>query len=70
MNTILRLPQVKRRTGLSKSSIYAFMANSDFPKSISLGERAIGWIEKDITDWIEQQITTSCSNVERSNPNG
>jgi prophage regulatory protein len=49
-HTILRLPQVKKRTGLSRSSIYLRMAIGEFPASISLGGRAIGWIEQDIDE--------------------
>ena len=37
MNKFLRLPQVKASTGLSKSSIYARIAEGTFPKQIPLG---------------------------------
>lgn len=53
---ILRLPEVKQRTGLSRSSIYLRMSNNEFPASISLGGRAIGWVEKDIDEWIVEKI--------------
>ena len=52
---ILRLPEVKEITGLSRSSIYLRIANSEFPESISLGGRAVGWLEKDIQNWLEQK---------------
>ena len=54
--TILRLPQVKTRTGLSRSSIYAAIRNGTFPPQIQLSVRTVGWIEADITNWIEQRI--------------
>lgn len=53
---IIRLPEVKSRTGLSRSSIYAFMKAGTFPASIRLGRRSIGWQESVITSWIEQRI--------------
>ena len=56
---ILRLPDVMARTGLSRSSIYLRMANKAFPRSISLGGRAVGWLEKDIEDWLAQKIAAS-----------
>ncbi|WP_318493819.1 AlpA family transcriptional regulator [Photobacterium leiognathi] len=56
---ILRLPEVKEKTGLSRSSIYALMSKGDFPLSVSLGERAVGWIEADIRDWIDERIAIS-----------
>jgi len=56
---ILRLPEVKQRTGLSRSSIYLRMANHEFPDSISLGGRAVGWLEQDIYEWIVERIEQS-----------
>jgi prophage regulatory protein len=52
---ILRLPETKGVTGLSRSTIYLRMANGEFPKSISLGGRAVGWLEEDIQHWLEQK---------------
>jgi prophage regulatory protein len=56
---ILRLPTVKARTGLSRSTIYLRMSEGTFPAPISLGSRAVGWIEQEINDWLAQQIETS-----------
>ena len=55
MHKILRLPEVKNLTGLSRSSIYLRVSNGDFPESISLGGRAVGWFEEDIQNWLEQK---------------
>jgi len=59
VTSILRLPAVMTRTGLSRSSIYLRISLNNFPKSISLGDRAVGWIESEINDWLDQQIKTS-----------
>lgn len=56
---IVRLPAVKKSTGLSRSSIYLRMSNDEFPKSISLGGRAVGWFEADIQSWLESKRATS-----------
>ncbi|MCU7841662.1 MAG: AlpA family transcriptional regulator [Candidatus Thiodiazotropha sp. (ex Troendleina suluensis)] len=56
---ILRLPDVKQLTGLSRSSIYLRMANHEFPDSISLGGRAVGWLEQDVYEWIVERIEQS-----------
>ena len=58
-NRILRLPEVTEKTGLSRSAIYLRANQGQFPKSISLGGRAIGWIEAEIDEWINQQIEHS-----------
>ena len=43
--TILRRKQVQERTGLSRSTIYLRVAQGTFPKAISLGARAVGWVD-------------------------
>lgn len=58
-NTLLRLPTVRARTGFSRSSLYSMISKGEFPKPISLGARAVGWIEQEVTDWIEQRIQQS-----------
>lgn len=50
--TILRRKQVEVRTGLSRSTIYLRIQEGTFPKSISLGPRAVGWIESEIEAWL------------------
>ena len=44
---MIRLPSVIEQTGLSRSSIYLRMKNNKFPQSISLGDRAIAWLEEE-----------------------
>ncbi len=53
------MPDVKARTGLSRSSIYVFMADGTFPKPVSLGVRAVGWLDSEITAWIESRHVTA-----------
>ena len=60
--TILRLPAVKERTALSRSTIYLRIANNEFPAPISLGGRAVGWVEEDINNWLAEKIEASRSN--------
>jgi prophage regulatory protein len=62
MQSFLRLSAVQAITGLSRSTIYARVGEGKFPKPISLGDRAVGWIENEIADWINEQIPTSRDN--------
>jgi prophage regulatory protein len=50
---VLRLPEVKRLTGLGRSSIYEMMKKGLFPQSITLGHRAVGWMVQDVRSWLE-----------------
>lgn len=56
---ILRLRPVLSRTGLSRSMAYDLMAKDQFPKPISLGARAVGWLESEIDAWIAQRVKAS-----------
>jgi len=60
--SFLRLPEVKARTGLSRSTIYAYIQASKFPNSISLGPRAVGWLESDLDAWMAERIELSHAN--------
>ena len=57
--TILRRRQVEERTGLSRSSIYLRVSQGNFPKAISLGARAVGWLDTEIDAWLSQQLNLS-----------
>lgn len=52
---ILRIQAVIDKTGLPKASIYREMARGRFPRPIKLSEKAIGWRDSDIDEWIEQR---------------
>ena len=56
---ILRLPEVKSQVGLSRSAIYARIAEGNFPKQVNLGGRAVGWEETSIQSWINQRLAAS-----------
>jgi len=58
-HTILRLPAVKVFTGLSRSTIYLRISKNEFPAPISLGGRAVGWLEEDIEKWLAEKIEAS-----------
>ena len=50
--TILRMPDVKERTGLSSSTIYAMMAEGRFPRPLRIGIRAVGWPSDVVDGWL------------------
>ncbi|KHK48579.1 hypothetical protein PI87_27805 [Ralstonia sp. A12] len=55
---ILRMPEVVKAVGLSRSSVYARIQAKAFPAPIKMG-RSAGWIESEIQAWIEKQIARS-----------
>ena len=56
MNTIMRLPEVRRATGLSRSTIYLRIGQGNFPKPVNLGGRAVGWLQAEVQQWLQHQI--------------
>ena len=58
-HNILRLPAVLERTGLSRSTVYLMISKDEFPASVSLGERAVGWVESQVDQWLDEKISAS-----------
>lgn len=52
----IRLKDVIDATGLARSTIYKYMAEGSFPKSISLGDRCVSWLESEVHDWMLKKI--------------
>ena len=61
----LRLPEVLARTGLSRSTIYVRLDQGRFPRPVSLGGRAVGWIEAEVDEWMRDRIAASRSGAAR-----
>lgn len=53
---IIRLKDVIDTTGLSRSTIYKYIAEGSFAKPVSLGDRCVGWVESEVQDWILARI--------------
>jgi len=51
-NRIIRRPEVETITGIPRSTLYAKIASGDFPAPIKIGERAVGWLESEVHDWL------------------
>ena len=60
----LRLPEVLARTGLSRSTICVRLEQGRFPRPVSLGARAVGWIESEVDEWMRARITASRRDAE------
>jgi prophage regulatory protein len=47
---------VREKTGLSRSTLYEQMAKNMFPRPVSLGARAVGWLESEVDAWLKARI--------------
>ncbi|MDG4647920.1 AlpA family phage regulatory protein [Roseibacterium sp. SDUM158017] len=50
---LLRRREVEAMTGLSRSSLYAAMAEGRFPRPVRIGLKAVAWRSREIAEWIE-----------------
>lgn len=53
---IMRLPEVIRFVGISKSTIYRLIRQKYFPAPVSLTDgHAVGWRRRDIRGWVDER---------------
>lgn len=57
-NRILRIRQVLDLTGLRRTALYEKMNADEFPQSVKLGARAVGWREAEVLSWMESLATS------------
>jgi prophage regulatory protein len=53
---ILRLRDVRERTGLATSSVYDLIKRGNFPRPVRISARSVGWPENEIDDFIADRI--------------
>lgn len=67
MNTtnqsLIRLPEVLKRTGFGKAWIYRLISEGRFPAPVKIGVRAVAFIDSEVDEWIRSVIETSRNNV-------
>lgn len=52
----LKLKEVMEKSALSRSAIYRKMNDGEFPQSVSLGDRAVAWVESEVQDWVIDKV--------------
>lgn len=52
----IRLTGVCEMTGYCRSSIYAHVAEGNFPKPVHLAGRAVAWVESEVQQWMRQRL--------------
>lgn len=56
---LLRLKEILELTSLSRATIYREIAEGKFPKPIKISQRASGWLENDVFEWLQERIKLS-----------
>ncbi len=69
MQRVLRIDEVIRITGLSRSTLWRLERSGRFPARQRLGDRATGFSEHQVSEWIERKFgesNTRTTSVEAS----
>lgn len=53
---MIRLPEVKKLTGISASKIYQMISAGDFPRQVKLGDRGVAWVRGELLEWPQMRI--------------
>ena len=56
---LIRLPEVLRATGLSRTTLYRKISHGQFPEPVRLGPRPVAWRECDVAAWINSRPPAS-----------
>jgi len=59
LEPFLRLPEVLKITGLSRSTLYRMVAEHTFPAPVKLSRRAVAWNQHPVRQWAIGRPTTS-----------
>lgn len=59
MAKLLRIDEVKRRTGLSRTTIWRREREGEFPERVRLGGNSVAWREEEVERWIENRPRAS-----------
>jgi prophage regulatory protein len=57
--TVSRCKQVMQKTGLPRSTLNWKISRGEFPAPISLGARAVGWLDSEVEAWIQARIAAT-----------
>ena len=51
-DALLRLPDVRKATALSRATIYRLEREGNFPARVAIGERSVAWRSSQVSEWI------------------
>lgn len=51
-DTIIRLPEVMRRTGLKRTTLYRLVRGRAFPAQVVMSPNCVGWYLSEVEAWI------------------
>ena len=53
---LISMKELMHKTSLARSTIYKYLSEGNFPKSVSLGPNKVAWLESEVDEWIEEKL--------------
>lgn len=57
-NRFIRMPDLRKKVGLSKSQIYKLIQQDEFPEPVKLGKKVSVWVDSEVDEWMSKQVPT------------
>jgi prophage regulatory protein len=58
---IVRIAEVLKRTGLTRSTLYRKVTAGTFPRNVRISTRCVGWRESDLQAWLRNPFFYSAA---------
>lgn len=55
----IKLPEVRRITGMGTTFIYEKAKQGEFPRQVKLGTKSVAWIRAEVQEWANAQIAAA-----------
>jgi prophage regulatory protein len=53
---VIRFPDLNKKLGgVSRSTVFRWVRDKQFPKPINLGKNSVGWLEEQVEAWLESR---------------
>lgn len=52
----IKLPEVKKITGIGTTKIYQMAKDGEFPRQVKLGARAVAWVRAEVLEWNRARV--------------
>jgi prophage regulatory protein len=63
---LIKLPEVLKMSGLSRTALYERIRAGDFPTPVKLSERSVAWLQSEVNAWIEDKVLARDSRPRRA----
>ena len=56
LDKFLRINEILKTTGLSRSQIYVLVSKGQFPKQVKVSDKASAWLASEVEAWMNERV--------------